>query len=146
MQHKQNDYSDILHLPHHQSAKHKHMSLHDRAAQFAPFAALKGYDGEIDETARLTEKRFVLSEEQAFTLNARTHILREHLREQPVITVTHFVPDMKKAGGTYHTKTGALRRIDEVQRIFCFTDGTEIELDNIYEIDGAVFQAYHEGE
>ncbi len=131
---KQNDYSDILHLPHHQSSKHKHMSLHDRAAQFAPFAALKGYDSEIDESARLTEKRFVLNEEQAFTLNERTHYLIEHIREQPVITVTHFVPDMRKAGGAYHEKTGALRRIDEVQRIFYFTDGTEIELDNIFEI------------
>ena len=131
---KQNDYSDILHLPHHQSSKHKHMSLHDRAAQFAPFAALKGYDSEIDESARLTEKRFVLNEEQAFTLNERTHYLIEHIREQPVITVTHFVPDMRKAGGAYHEKTGALRRIDEVQHIVYFTDGTEIELDNIFEI------------
>lgn len=143
---KTNDYNDIIHLPHHRSKKYAHMSLHDRAAQFAPFAALKGYDGEIDESARRTEKRITLSEEQAFMLNERTRILLEHIHELPEICITYFVPDTKKAGGAYYEKAGALRRIDEVQRIFYFTDGMEIEVDNIFKIEGAVFTEYIENE
>ncbi len=45
-------YADIIDLPHHQSSTHPHMSLYDRAAQFAPFAALTGYDDMITQEAR----------------------------------------------------------------------------------------------
>lgn len=55
-------YDDIIDLPHHQSKEHAHMSLHDRAAQFAPFAALTGYDEAIEETARITEEKILYEE------------------------------------------------------------------------------------
>ena len=129
------DYKDIIDLPHHQSTKHKHMSLHDRAAQFAPFAALKGYDEEIKETARVTDSRAELSEEEIFMLNEKTHFLLERIEENPTVRVTYFVPDEKKEGGSYQIKEGSLRRIDEVLRILHFTDRTEISIDDIQSIE-----------
>ena len=131
----QNKYKDIIHLPHHQSTKHQHMSLHDRAAQFAPFAALKGYDEEIKETARQTDSKAVLSEEEIFKLNDATRFLLEHIEEKPEVSITYFVPDEKKEGGSYKIKKGTLRRIDETLRIFHFTDRTEISIDDIQSIE-----------
>ena len=132
---KQNDYKDIIGLPHHQSTKHKHMSLYDRAAQFAPFAALKGYDAAIEETARFTDRKVELSEEELFVLNDTTRILLDTIDQQPFVKITYFVPDEKKDGGSYRVKEGNLRRIDEVQRLFCFTDRTEISIDDIRSIE-----------
>ena len=130
-----NDYKDIINLPHHQSSKHKHMSLHDRAAQFAPFAALKGYDDAIEETARLTDKRVELSEQEQFVLNEKTHWLMEHITTLPQVKITYFVPDEKKEGGAYRVKEGALRRIDEIERMFHFEDRTKICIDDIKSIE-----------
>ena len=129
------EYGDIIDLPHHRSAKRQPMSLHDRAAQFAPFAALKGYDEEIKETARVTDSRAELSEEEIFMLNEKTHFLLERIEENPKVRVTYFVPDEKKEGGSYQIKEGSLRRIDEVLRILHFTDRTEISIDDIQSIE-----------
>ncbi len=129
------DYKDIIDLPHHQSIQHKHMNSHDRAAQFAPFAALKGYDEEIKETARETNSREDLSEEEIFILNEKAHYLLEYIERQPKVSVTYFLPDEKKEGGSYQIKEGNLRRIDEVLRTLHFTDRTEISIDNIQSIE-----------
>lgn len=53
----QQKYGDILNLPHHVSETHPPMPIADRAAQFAPFAALTGYKEAIEETERLVEKK-----------------------------------------------------------------------------------------
>ena len=86
-------YDDIIHLPHFVSQNRKHMSLHDRAAQFAPFAALSGYDESIRETARLTDHEDELSESSLNELDMKLQIIRLHIKEQPLITVTYFIPD-----------------------------------------------------
>lgn len=84
------DYSDIIHLPHHVSKTHPQMSMHDRAAQFSPFAALTGYDSAILETARLTEEKITLNEDMQELLDIKFQQLLEHLSEKPLISITFF--------------------------------------------------------
>lgn len=127
-------YDDIIDLPHHQSAVHPHMPAIDRAAQFSPFAALTGYDDAIAETARLTDAKLVLSDEQMESLNETLAALEKLLPQRPAVKVTYFVPDAKKAGGAYITKAGQLRRIDTVGTLITFTDGSSIQMADILEI------------
>ncbi len=137
-------YSDIIDKPHHQSAKRAHMSLHDRAAQFAPFAALSGFDEEIAETARLTDKKLELSEEEERILNDRIHMLTDSIKKQPEVRATYFVPDERKSGGAYITTVGNVRKVDEPEGVIIFTDGLKINIDDIYRIDSELFASYRE--
>ena len=99
-------YDDIIRLPHHVSQNHPQMSLRDRAAQFAPFAALTGYEAAVGETARLTAERRELDAQEAEELNRRLAALIARLPERPEVTVEYFVPDDRKAGGAYVSVTG----------------------------------------
>lgn len=139
------EYDDIIHLPHHQSATRPHMPVHDRAAQFAPFAALTGFDETIQEVERLTEGRLVLSEDEEALLNERLMLLNERIAERPAVSAVYFVPDGRKAGGAYVRCTGEVRRIDEHRRLLIFADGRELPIDDLHALDGAVFRA-EEGE
>lgn len=121
-------YDDIIGLPHHQSATRPHMPLTDRAAQFSPFAALTGYDAVITETARLTDRRIELDEDEKAAITQKLRTVLEHIRERPELTVTWFRPDGKKDGGAYVTVTGKVRRIDEYSRTILMTDGTRIPI------------------
>lgn len=132
-------YDDIINLPHHVSTVHTHMSLHDRAAQFLPFAALTGYEDAIRETGRLTEERISLSESEIESLNERLHILLQEQHSHPEISVTYFVPDEKKEGGAYETAEGSIKRIDEYRRVLIMTDGRQIPMEDIIELDGEIF-------
>ncbi|MCM1439750.1 MAG: hypothetical protein NC131_11215 [Roseburia sp.] len=127
-------YEDIINLPHHQSDTRPRMSNYDRAAQFAPFAALKGYDDEIEEAIRTTDNKIELSDEQINQLNEKLKELKEIIKEQPIIKVIYFVPDEKKSGGKYITIEQQIRKIDEYKRKLIFSD-REIEFDNIIQID-----------
>ena len=111
-------YADIIDLPHPRSAKHPQMSLYDRAAQFAPFAALSGYDEMIDEEVRRTEAQIELGEAETDRLNASlTGILRElKAGKKPVCEITYFVPDARKEGGSYVTAREEIRRFDAGER------------------------------
>ncbi len=111
-------YADILHLPHPVSRTHPRMSLYDRAAQFAPFAALAGYDEMVGEEARLTDAKIEPGESDLEVLNQKFRLLAEALGRgtHPRVTITHFVPDPLKAGGSYQTVTERIRRIDPVRR------------------------------
>ena len=129
-----NKYEDIINLPHHQSDTHPRMSNYDRAAQFAPFAALKGYDEEIEEAIRTTENKIELSDEQISQLNEKLKELKEIIKEQPFIKVSYFVPDEKKSGGKYITTEQQLRKIDEYKRKLILSD-REVEFSNILQID-----------
>ena len=128
------EYGDIIDMPHHQSDKRQHMSLHDRAAQFAPFAALRGYDDEIVETARTTDARVELSAEETDEINGKLNILIANIKEQPKVVITYFKPDEKKSGGAYVTVKGNLRVIDEVEKVLIFTDESKINIKDIYDI------------
>ncbi len=132
-------YNDIINLPHYQSKKRPHMSLHDRAAQFSPFAALTGHDEAIKETARLTDEKAELSEAEKTILNEKFNFIFEHIYDQPEITVTYFIPDLLKSGGRYADFTGCVKKYDYYNRVLHFTDNTEIKIDNILEIEGSIF-------
>ncbi len=127
-------YDDIIHLSRPVSKKHPPMPMTKRAAQFLPFAALTGFEGEIAEAARLTEPVPELGEDALVALDEQLALLRQRLPEQPEITVTRFVPDEKKAGGSYETVTGRVRRLDEVHRLLILTDGAKIDIDTIVEL------------
>ena len=129
-------YDDIINLPHHTSPRHPRMSMRDRAAQFAPFSALTGYGDAIDETARLTDGRIELSEDAKALLDMKQRILAEQIHTHPQISVTYFVPDSRKTGGTYKTVLGRLKRIDEVEKMLIFTDGQIVPVDDVLSIDG----------
>ena len=128
-------YNDIINLPHHQSKNRPHMSNFDRAAQFSPFAALKGYDDEIDEAARLTEMQLDADDERIREINEKLILLKELLNQHPTVKVTHFVPDSKKEGGAYLTSEGALKKLDEYNRQLQLSPNTKIPFDSIIKID-----------
>lgn len=128
-------YDDIINLPHHVSAARPHMSMHDRAAQFSPFAALTGYSDCIGETARLTDERLELSDEKITVLNQKTAFLMEHSGERPEISVEYFIPDGKKAGGRYSVISGNFKGIDQISQNMIFTSGEGIPLENIFDIE-----------
>ena len=134
-------YKDIIDLPHKQSSKRPHMSLSDRAAQFAPFAALTGYDDAIVETGRLTDKKIELSEEALYLLNAKYQILLAHLADNAEIILTYFVPDKNKSGGAYVEKQGVVKRLDTFERQLILCDGTKILMDDILTISGDIFNS-----
>ena len=127
-------YDDIIHLSRPVSKKHPPMPLTKRAAQFLPFAALSGFEGEIAEAARLTEAARSLGEDALAALDEQLALLRQRLSDQPEITLTRFVPDEKKAGGHYETLTGQVRRLDEAGRALILTDGTKVDLEAIVEL------------
>ena len=120
------NYDDIKHLTRPQYDDLHPMSMHDRAAQFSPFAALVGYDDAVAETARLTDSKLELTEDEMSELNANLNRLLDRLDEQPEISVTYFVPDEKKSGGKYVEKVGVVRIYDSYANELVFTDGVRI--------------------
>ena len=133
-----NNYDDIINLER-PISKHPHSSMESRASQFAPFAALVGYDSEIKETARLTDKKVVLDDSQKEIISNKLNYLNEHINEQNEMTITYFMKDSKKSGGKYLQKTGIIKRIDLVNQNIKFTDNTIINMKDITNIKGKIF-------
>lgn len=129
------EYQDIINLSHHISKKHPQMSVSDRAAQFAPFAALTGYEAVIKETARRTDSRIEMDEYSQAELEGVLGVIKEQTAAQPWITVTYFVPDRKKEGGAYVTISGRVKKIDEYKQKLILMDETEIWLYEIISIE-----------
>lgn len=138
----ENRYDDIINMPHHVSKKHPQMSLADRAAQFSPFAALTGYEAAIAETARVTEERLELSENSREELNMKIQLLKEHLSEKPVVEIMYFVPDERKAGGSYETVTGVVKKIDEYEQKIVLESGVGVEMREMVIIE-VLSEAYY---
>ena len=129
------NYDDIKHLTRPQYDELHPMSMHDRAAQFSPFAALVGYDDAVAETARLTDSKVELTEDEMSELNANLNRLLDSLDEQPQISVTYFVPDEKKSGGRYVKKLGVVRIYDSYSQELVFTDGVRIAVEDMSRLD-----------
>lgn len=132
-------YDDIINLPHHVSKKHSQMSLHDRAAQFSPFAALTGHKAAINETARLTDEKQILSEDVIAKLNEQLNLIKENIGTNQTVTITYFVPDDKKSGGAYISHTGVVKKIDEYNHTVILTDKTVIPIEQISEMQSDIF-------
>lgn len=124
-------YDDMVALPHPKSDRRLPMPMRNRAAQFAPFAALTGYDEAVQEAGRCTEGRIELSEDAAEELNRRLCWVRDHMDEAPQITVTWFVPDARKAGGAYRTVTDRAAAWKAHRRVLLLQSGIEISVCDI---------------
>jgi hypothetical protein len=124
-------YDDIIALPHHVSLTHRPMPREDRAAQFAPFSALTGYEMAIRETGRLTDRQVQLDADEIASLNDTLCCIQARLAQRPAVTATYFVPDEKKSGGAYITVEGTVKRLDELEKTIIFEDGTQIPMDAI---------------
>lgn len=132
-------YDDMIDFPHPSFARHPRMAMIDRAAQFSPFAALTGYEDAVKETARLTEDRTELTEAAKLEISSRIQVLLKSIRQEPVVTVTYYVPDERKAGGAYHTATGAVHKIDLYERVIFLKSGEQIPIDEIFELESPLF-------
>lgn len=130
-----NKYDDIINLPHHISKKHPQMTLEARAAQFAPFAALTGYDDEVKETERLTNRRIELDDEAKSILDNKIQIVLEQISQRPTVSITYFIPDTRKAGGEYVTITGIIKKVDSYNQVIVLENRTEIPINEIIDID-----------
>lgn len=128
-------YDDIIQLSHHQSTKRAHMSLHDRAAQFAPFAALTGHEAAIEETARLTENEIMLDETAIADVNDKLYEISQHLAEQWSVSITYFKADRKKQGGAYLTDVGVIRKINEIEQLIIMDSGMRIKMEQIIKVE-----------
>jgi len=133
-----NPYADIINLPHHVSKDRSHLTMHQRAAQFSPFAALVGYSDVIDEIESVTTPERELSEDEKAELDRRIAIIAAHLSDNPVVTVEYFVPDSRKEGGEYRVKTGKVERISQAKRVVVVS-GESIRVNRIVRLEGELF-------
>ena len=128
----------IINLPHHVSLNHKRMSNYDRSAQFAPFAALTGYEELIKEVARTTTKKLTLSKDKIDDISNKLNIIKENIKNHVIITVIYFKKDSKKSGGQYLSLTGEVKKIDEIKKNI-IVDEISIKFNDIYDISGLLF-------
>lgn len=131
---EQHRYDDIINLPHHVSAVHPHMPLSDRAAQFSPFAALSGYHDAVEETARFTDEKRELDENNKAILDRKLQMIQENKGSPMEISITYFQADAKKSGGAYVTAVGAVKRIDPSRRILIMDNGLAVPVDDIVDL------------
>ena len=127
-------YDEMLRMPYPYRTDRPRMNRTERAAQFSPFAALTGFDGVVQETARLTEERPEMSDEQKREIDRALSKLLHRIGEKPEAEIVFFQPDARKAGGGYVEKRGRVRHVDEANRMICFADGEKVEIDAIVQI------------
>lgn len=127
-------YDDIINIPRWNPKSHRRMSEYERAAQFAPFAALTGYDAMVNETARLTDVKEELDEEQILALNEVLSVIVERINEHPKVSVTWFRKDARKKGGAYVRTEGSVRDIDLANRHIILKEGDRIPMDDVASI------------
>ena len=135
-------YDDIINMEHYKSKKHPPMSLYARSAQFAPFAALTGYEDAVTETAREVGERIDIDEELKNILDSKIQLLSEQIKKKYEIIITYFVPDLTKEGGAYINVTGIIKKIDTINQIITLEYKTEIPINEIIDISGEIFNVF----
>ena len=137
-------YSDIIDLPHHQSVRRPHMPNYNRAAQFAPFAALVGYDQMVQDTVdtRLNEKKKILGEDDKKLLDEKIQILRKHLKDQPEIEIIHYEDKAGANGGVYRFVSGKLKKIEKSPFVLILEKNTRVRAVDILSIQAEIFKRY----
>ena len=133
------NYDDIINLKRPVS-KHPKMSLYQRSAQFAPFAALTGYEGQVKETARLTDRRIELDEEMKLILDLKIQVIKEMLSDNPKVEITYFIPDTRKDGGKYETIINNVKKIDSYNEHIIMQNNLKIEIKEIININSNIFK------
>ena len=133
------NYDDIINLKR-PISKHPKMSLYQRSAQFAPFASLTGYEGQVKETARLTDRRIELDEEMKLILDLKIQVIKEMLSDNPEVEITYFIPDTKKDGGRYETIINNVKKIDSYNEHIIMQNNLKIEIKEIININSNIFK------
>ena len=133
------NYDDIINLKR-PISKHPKMSLYQRSAQFAPFAALTGYEGQVKETARLTDRRIELDEEMKLILDLKMQVIKEMLSDNPEVEITYFIPDTRKDGGKYETIINNVKKIDSYKEHIIMQNNLKIEIKEIININSNIFK------
>ena len=128
-------YDDIIGLSRPLSPGRARMSAHDRAAQFSPFAALTGYDAAIEETARHTDCKADLDENEKELLNEKLLLILDMAPDYPCVSLTYFRPDSRKAGGAYLDLAARVRKLDCTGRQLLLSGGIAIDFEDIFRID-----------
>lgn len=127
-------YDCIMDLPHHVSKTRPQMSMHDRAAQFSPFAALTGFESSIDESIRRTEAWVDLNEDRKAELDFAFQELTANLHLSPQVSITYFIKDERKEGGAYKTIDCVVKKIDTYERTLILADGSKIPIDYVVDL------------
>ena len=135
-------YSDIIDMPRHVSKTHPQMAVSDRAAQFSPFAALTGHEAALRETARITEVKVDLDNEEKMVLSDKLCQLRDKGYPSKFVRIVYFKPDQKKSGGAYLTVIGTVKRIDDTFGNIFMADNTVIPIDSVLSVEGDIFDEY----
>ena len=135
-------YKDLLDWPRPDIWVKEKMSMASRAAQFAPFAALSGFDSAVHETSRYTDKKIELTDDEMYLLDEKLRIIQERINETPIVQVTYFKADKKKAGGIYVTSTGTVRKIDDFAHELVLMDMTVIPIEDIITLTSETMSKY----
>lgn len=143
---KIDNYDDIINLEHPTSKNHPRMSMTSRAAQFAPFSALTGYEDNVKETARLTDEKIEIDDGLKEMLNTKLLIIENNLYNDPIITLTYFIPDKKKNGGKYISSDIHIKKIDKVELKIITKENIIIDIDNIINISSQDINFNHDSE
>lgn len=131
-----NKYDDIININHHEpSSKHPRMSIENRAAIFAPFAALTGYSSLVEEKARLTDDEIYLTDDEKSILDEKLQYINSIINNHPLVLIEYFVKDNKKDGGKYLTHTGNIKKIDIINKNVAFKDTTTVNINDIINVE-----------
>lgn len=136
------NYDDIINLPHHVSKNHPQMSRYNRAAQFAPFSALTGYEESINEAGRYVTNKIELDDSNKEEINFKLNILNNLINQRNQVTFIFFSKDKLKNGGSYKTIKGILKKYDEINNLIILEDKTKIYIDDIFSIKSHIFDNY----
>ena len=134
-----NNYEDIKNLPHYEPKYHPRMSSYQIAAQFAPFAALTGYEELVRESSRLTDRKIELSEYERSILDEKLLLIQNNIKIRPEIIITYFIKDKKKSGGKYITITSNIKSVDLINRFIKLVSNQKILIDDIYDLKSELF-------
>ena len=132
-------YDDIIKLKR-PASKHQKMIIYQRSAQFSPYSALTGYEGQVKETARLTDRRIDLDEELKVILDMKIQVIQELISNKPELEVTYFIPDKKKDGGRYETILDNINKIDIYKQQMVMQNGAIIDIKEIIDINSDIFK------
>ena len=130
-----NKYDDIINLPRHISKNHKPMPISNRAAIFAPFSALTGYNETIIEASRITDRKIEISDEEKEKINDKLQYIKNIITQKPLVSIKYFIHDSKKSGGKYIQINCNIKKIDTIKKIIILTDNTKINIEDIIYID-----------
>ncbi|MGL5258540.1 MAG: hypothetical protein ACRC7V_00375 [Lachnospiraceae bacterium] len=129
------DLEELIYLNYQKSKKYPHMSIQDRAAQFAPFSALTGHSDAVKETQRLTKKKIELEEDEKNRINDILYEISSEINREKEVLIKYFWADLTKEGGNYIEKKGIVKKIDMTTRCIILKDRTMIPIQDIIFIE-----------